>query len=252
MKKDLNQIFDELLNSYIKTIETNCLDQLKKAKNKTSVQDLILNQVRGMTRCYSRVFSKHTKAFNYFIAKYNAGENIETILEKIKTDYPTALKIIPEKDDRENVDLIPFGKEEGLLLSEFPSEHQKIISFHAAYLALNEIAKRIPGYLNKEEKIPIAKSVLKWTAPKDTKNEFVQLVYGLHQAGFINNGTGEIIKITETLGEVFGLDLGKNWQSNHSASIHKANSDYKPQVFDKIEQAYIRYATGQREHKKKN
>lgn len=251
MQKDEDQLFDELLNGYIKTIENNCLVQLKQAKNKTAVQDKILNQVRGMQRCYSRVLTKHIKAFNYFIEKYDGGESLEKIIIKIKADYPEAMKLTPEKDERENVELVPFGKEEEALLKEFPKDEQRIISFYVAYLALNEITKRIPGYLNKEEKIPNPKSGLKWTSSKDIKNEFVQLIYGLHQAGFINNGTGEVTKITETLAEVFGLDLGKNWQSNHSSSIHKANSDYEPQVFDKIKQAYIGYAATQRENKKK-
>lgn len=251
MQKDEDQLFDELLNSYIKTIENNCLAQLKQAKNKTYVQEKILNQIRGMVRMYSRASTKHNKAFNYFVEKYNSGENIENILSKVKTDYPEAMKLTPEKDERENVELVPFGKEEEALLKEFPKDEQRIISFYAAYLALNEITKRTPSYLNKEEKIPNPKSGLKWTSSKDIKNEFVQLIYGLHQAGFINNGTGEVTKITETLAEVFGLDLGKNWQSNHSASIHKANSDYQPQVFDKIKQAYLGYAVTQRENKKK-
>lgn len=252
MDKDLTQTFDRLVLGYVKTIETNSLTQLNQAKNKTYVQDKILNQIRGMLRMYSRASTKHNKPFNYFIEKYNSGENIENTLSKVKTDYPEAMKIAPEKDERETVELIPLGIEEETLLKDFPKEVQKIIIFFAGYLALNEISIRIPEYLNPREKNTLLKnSQLKWTASKDTKNEFVQLIYGLHQAGFINNGQGEITKITEVLSEVFGLDLGKNWQSNHSASIHKANSDYQPQIFDKIKQAYIGYAVTQREHKKK-
>jgi hypothetical protein len=36
----------------------------------------------------------------------------------------------------------------------------------------------------------------------------VQLIYALHEAGLINNGKGEITKITEALAETLELDLG--------------------------------------------
>ena len=58
----------------------------------------------------------------------------------------------------------------------------------------------------------------------------------------LNEGKGEIIKITESLAETFGIELGKNWQSNHSASIHKAKADYQPPIFDKVKEAYLKYA----------
>ena len=93
-------------------------------------------------------------------------------------------------------------------------------------------------------------SGINWTGSRDTKNEFVQMVYGLHRAGLINGGKGEITKIVETLAPVFNIELGKNWQSNHSASIHKVNRDYQPPVFDKIKDAYLQYAAGLVEEKK--
>ncbi|MEO6302473.1 MAG: RteC domain-containing protein, partial [Bacteroidia bacterium] len=130
---------------------------------------------------------------------------------------------------------------------------QNIISFHAGYLALDEILKRIPGYLNPQDNKASKnkKDIVQWTAPKDAKNDFVQLVYGLHLAGFINNGKGEITKITESLADTFEIELGKNWQSNHSASIHKANKDYIPPIFDKIKEAYLKYSKNLQQEKDK-
>ena len=90
-----------------------------------------------------------------------------------------------------------------------------------------------------------------WTAPKEAKNDFVQLIYGLHLAGFINDGKGEITKITETLANAFGIELSKNWQSNHSASIHKSNVDYTPPVFDKAKEEYLKYFKDKRKEKNK-
>lgn len=82
---------------------------------------------------------------------------------------------------------------------------------------------------------------LKWTGNRENKNEFVQLVYGLYKAGKINNGRGEITKIVERLAEILQVNLGKHWQSNHSNSIHKRNSGYKPPVFQELEDAYENY-----------
>jgi len=74
----------------------------------------------------------------------------------------------------------------------------------------------------------------------------------LHKAGLINEGKGEITKIVEAIATVFDVKLGENWQSNHSASIHRANSDYQPLIFRKIREAYQQYIGNQIENKKKN
>lgn len=242
MPRDLNSKFDELLHSYIKTIETNCLTQLKQAKSKAFVHDRILNQLRSIIRYYSVAITKNNKAFNYFIEKYNRGEAVDTIINKLKVDYPEVMEIALEIDERDNVELIHFGKEEDTLLKEFSNEIKSIISFHVGYLALNEILKRLPGYLNQTEKSISLKYPIKWTGSEKNKNEFVQLIYGLHEAGLINDGKGEITKLTEALAETLELDLGKHWQSNLSASIHKANMEYQPPIFDKIKDAYLKYA----------
>jgi hypothetical protein len=255
MNKDLNKILEDLLGCYIQTIEGYHLNQLKKAKNKAFVQDRFLNQARGLLRFYIQTTSKHEKASNYFIEKYNLGEDIEIIVNKIIKNYPEAMTMVPQVDEKENIEIIPFGKEEKQLLKEFPKEMQSIISFYVGYLALNETLKRIPNYLNQTDAKSTSKTkkneLVQWTAPRDAKNDFVQLIYGLHLAGFISNGKGEIIKITESLADTFGIELGKNWQSNHSASIHRANKDYIPPIFDEMKAAYLKYSKGKQHEKDK-
>lgn len=246
MNRDFQQNFEELLQNYIHTIENNCLDQLKRAKDKPFVLDRILNQTRGMIRFYSLTFAKHNKAFNFFIENYNRGKEIIGILNKISEDYPEAMQMAPEIDERDQIELIPFSKEAEKLIKQFPENSQNIVRFHIGYLALDEVIKKVPTYLNQSEEnvIPASKKITHWTAPKDAKNDFVQLIYGLHLAGYLNDGKGEITKITEALADTFGVDLGKNWQSNHSSSIHKAKEGYQPPIFDKIKQAYLAYSKG--------
>jgi hypothetical protein len=214
----------------------------------------VLNQINGIARFHNVAISKHNKAFQYFYEKYNSGEDLEKIVTKIKTDFPESLKIEPEIDPRENVEMIPFGKEENALLNEFPSKIQNLAKFYASYFALEEIRKRIPGYSDQTKAIETlsVKYPFKWTGDKDNKNEFVQVIYGLHKAGLINEGKGEITKIVEAIASVFDVKLGENWQSNHSASIHRANSDYQPLIFHKIREAYQQYMGNQIENKKKN
>lgn len=242
MNHDYTAQFDKLLQSYTQTIENNCLEQFKKAKDKVFVADRVLFQLRGIVRFYSLVFSKHNKACGYFIEKYNRGIEIEEIIQFMSESYPEAMKMAPEIDEKDNIELIPFSKDEELLLKGFPVEMQPVLSFNAGYLALEEVLKRLPSYLNQTEKTNKLKHSIKWTGSEKNKNEFVQLIYGLHEAGLLNDGKGEITKITEAISEMLELDLGKHWQSNLSASIHKANSDYLPPIFDKIKSAYLKYS----------
>ena len=130
-------------------------------------------------------------------------------------------------------------------INQFVSITKNRLNFERNFLFL----ERDPEF-ELTEKVPI-KSGISWTGNKDSKNDFVQMVYGLHRAGIINAGKGEITKIVEALAPVFNVELGKNWQSNHSASIHKVNRNYQPPVFDKIKEAYLKYAEGLLEDKKK-
>lgn len=246
MNRDFQQNFEGLLQNYIDTLENNCLDQLKRAKDKPYVLDRILNQARGMMRFYSLTFSKHNKAFNFFLENYYRGKEIIGILNMISENYPEAMQMEPEVDERDQIELITFSKEAEKLIKQFPENSQNLVRFHIGYLALDEVIKRIPTYLDQkpEDNKVNSNKITQWTAPKDAKNDFVQLIYGLHMAGYLNDGKGEITKITEALAETFGVDLGKNWQSNHSSSIHKAKEGYQPPIFDKIKQAYLSYSKG--------
>ena len=101
---------------------------------------------------------------------------------------------------------------------------------------------------NKEKGIGIDLKI-KWTGDEN-KNQFVQLIYGLYKAKLLNNGEGEITKIIEDLSNLLKVDLNKNWQSNHSGSIHQQNNDYNPEIFDKRKNAYKVHANNLKQLKK--
>ena len=126
----------------------------------------------------------------------------------------------------------------------FINSIKKLLYFERDFLLL----ERDPEF-ELDQKSPVQNGI-NWTGCRDGKNDFVQMIYGLHRAGLINSGKGEITKIIETLAPAFNVELGKNWQSNHSASIHKVNRDYQPPVFDKVKEAYLKYAEGLIQDKK--
>ncbi len=129
----------------------------------------------------------------------------------------------------------------------------EVFDYHQLCLAgLNHSRNLL--YLQREPEIesnqkPSVNYNIQWTAKKDNKNEFVQLVYALHQAGYINNGEGEIMKIVEALAQALDFKLSKGWHSNHSNSIHRQNSDYEPPIFKTLQESYIKYSKNLRDEK---
>jgi len=92
---------------------------------------------------------------------------------------------------------------------------------------------------------------IQWTQKKENKNEFVQLVYALHEAGYINDGKGEILKIVEAMAQALNYKLSDHWHSNHYNSIHRQNSDYEPQIFKTLQQSYMKYSKKSLDEKSK-
>ena len=254
MQINENDQFEELVKLYMHTAENYCLEKIKRAKDKTFMQGKLLTQVAVMLGAYSSGFQLHKKSFDFFMESYLSGLPVDDILTRIEADFPDSLNVEPVTGPRDEVVYIPFGEPEENLMKKFRPELQKMVFMYVGYFALKEVYKRIPDYLNDHSDVKDRSFSypIQWTGTKDNKNEFVQLVYGLFKAKLINNGEGEITKITESLARAFKVDLSPNWQGNLSSSIHKSNIGYNPQVFDKINKAYQEYVKGQIEHKKKN
>ncbi|MEO9209685.1 MAG: RteC domain-containing protein [Ginsengibacter sp.] len=82
------------------------------------------------------------------------------------------------------------------------------------------------------------KKIVTWTNGNNT-NDFVKLIYTLHEAKLINKGNGEITKIVESLAPVFGIEL-KDWQSNFSKGIHAQRLDYNHGAFfENLKKTYV-------------
>jgi hypothetical protein len=84
---------------------------------------------------------------------------------------------------------------------------------------------------------------IEWTGdPKTGKLDFIKLIYGMHHAGLLNNGEGEITKITESVAYHFNVKLGKSWQSSLTRNRQERNIDYDHfKVFKEIQESYAKY-----------
>jgi hypothetical protein len=262
MKQDLNAVFEDLLKRFRKSVEYGYRKRLKKAKDKSHVLGELVEEVRVIN-----VFLKGKEYTHditeFFLLRYKRGEDLSDILKLIRKEYGEEEGIMfvatgsdakkrPEKEIEAEWAL---KKKEARALRMLAKNEQKLLRFFVKYLTYQQIAKDLPGFLNDDtgdnKARESGKYTVEWTGSKDNKNEFVQLIYGLHQAGLINKGKGEITKIVDRFSEILALDLSKNWQSNHSASIHKAKNNYQPPIFDDIKKAYIQYAEALIEDKKK-
>ncbi|MDP1800425.1 MAG: RteC domain-containing protein [Bacteroidota bacterium] len=251
MKKDLNQIFDELLNRYIKTIEKNYQGRYKKAKDKEFVKEE-LKKGTDFILDWTWLDTSKGKLIQAFSEMYKRGEDMNEIISHIRKSFGEIEDIKPFRRIENGKKITLYLSDEEKALKSLALNERKLLKFLIRDTAYREIQKHLPVMFEEAQRItPTTNYPIKWTGKKDTKNEFVQLIYGLHKAGFINEGKGEITKIVESLAGVFKVDLGKGWQANHSSSIHKAKNNYQPPVFNKIQEAYHQYMQEQIEGKKK-
>ncbi len=253
MSKDLNQVFEELLNRYVKTIAKDYKERYKRAKDKEFIKDE-LKKGTDLTLDWAFHATEKGKLIKVFSEMYKRGEDMYHIIAHLRKEFGEVEDVKPYQLIEDGKKITLYLSEEEKVLKKLALNERKLLKFLIRNEAYREIQKKFPTMF--EEEVSSTKSkknntIVQWTSAKDTKNEFVQLIYGLHQAGFINKGKGEITKITEALSDMFEIDLGKNWQSNHSASIHKAKNNYQPPIFTKIKEAYLKYAETLVEEKNK-
>lgn len=261
--------FEELLNRYSIVVERNIEKRYNKAKDKEFVRKEIEREFAFLN--VVQVAGEHKeKMVNTFVTYYKRGEKLEEILLLIRKIYGEDVK--DELDFRKienGISLPIYISDEEKELREFAMNPKKLKHFFIRYMAFTEIEKNLSAIFIKNDILPVLNkeikfeneqaeqasinnsTLIKWTGSRDNRNEFVQLIYGLHSSGYINNGRGEITKIVESLANIFDIDLSKNWQSNHSSSIHKSKNDYEPKIFNSIKDAYKDYTMSLVEGKKK-
>jgi len=265
----MKQTFEELLNHYSIMVEYNIEKRYNKAKDKEFVRKEIEREFAFLNVIQVAGTYKE-KMVDTFVTYYKRGEKVEEVLLFIRKVYGEDVK--DELDFRKienGISLPIYISDEEKDLREFVMNAKKLKHFFIRFLAFIEIEKKLTTLFIRNDIMPVLSleiqcenekiahdsinnsALIKWTGSRENRNEFVQLIYGLHSSGFINNGKGEITKIVESLANIFDIDLSKNWQSNHSSSIHKSKNDYEPKIFNNIKDAYKDYTMSLVEGKKK-
>lgn len=238
-----NQAFEALLRRYIGFIVLDIRKGLRRARDKQYMRASTKEWIEGVLENY-RTHEIVGELCMFFIAGYKQGDDIKAMLVELHKAYVRrVLDSNRANSGAEEVESHIATKRKESYRVVLAKTLLKSLAFTEVYERYDEIVSEplisIDGEFSEAERI-----ALNWTnliSTKENKNDFVQLIYALHQAGYINQGRGEITKIVEQAASVFNVKLGNNWQSNHSASIHKAKRDYEPAIFKKIQEAYKFY-----------
>jgi hypothetical protein len=247
-KKDLNKIFDELTERYVHAIERNYKWRYKRAKDKEFIKEELKRGTDFMAEINLFNDAKG-KLLENFLECYKRGEDMSDVMKRIREEYGEISDIKPYELEVDGEFITLYLNEEEKALKKLALDERRLMKFLISYIAYLQIQKRLPTMFDeavnvKDDTENTISYPIKWTSKKDNKNEFVQLIYGLHKSGYINGGVGEITKITEALAEVFKVNLGKGWQANHSTSIHNSAHKNQHSIFRKIQEAYQEYSEG--------
>lgn len=237
--------YDKLLSRYVTHIERNMKVRLANARDKVAIFEEIGSELANVNRLMSAT-PKAAELLGDFVQQYKSGVTIDEILEDLKRRYGYYDDAFAGHINKQKNLTIYYANDEDRRFSLLASDKGKLLKFIVRYMAIQQIKERLSLLSIKTDKTSHAENItlypVIWTGSRNNNNEFVQLIYGLYQAGYLNEGSGEITKIVESLASILKISLGKGWQSNLSSSIHKSKKDYEPPVFEKIKQAYLRYA----------
>lgn len=237
--------YDKLLSRYVAQIERTIKERLTNARDKEAIFEEIGRELANVNRLMSAT-PKAAELLGDFVQQYKSGVTIDGIIEDIKCRYGCDYEAFAGHINKQKNLAIYYANDEDRRFSLLASDKRKLLKFLVRYMAIQQIKDRLPLLSIKVDKTSHAENItlypVIWTGSRNNNNEFVQLIYGLHEAGYLNEGNGEITKIVESLASILKISLGKGWQSNLSSSVHKSKKDYEPLVFEKIKQAYLRYA----------
>lgn len=218
------EFFSKYKKENFKKLKTDYESAVKKARNKNLVSNEYYNSL-SRTR-YNEVQTE-------------LGEN-KNILLLIKDEMDIDIK----KD---------FSKLFNNKINKIPTKNKKkTIALLAELDAMNDFFEYWNTHeLNslKKEEVQTKEKIL-WKGNNET--EFIQLIYMLYHSKLLSNESREITKLVKQVAKIFNLELGNNWESNLSNSIGRRNTDYKPQIISKLNNAWEEYSALKLDKKKKN
>ena len=210
-EREINKKYDALLNEYEIKIEKAQDNHKEKVHNNFVTNILVLHRQ----------------------IQTSLGENSRFII-----DLSEALL----EDKTKN-----FESEFNLRFESIKPKNKSVLQNLAELEAANKLFEFLYSKYNSEPEQAI--SNIKWQGK--TELEFVQLVYALHEAGYLNNEKREITTLVKEMAKMFNYQLGEHWQSNLSDNINNRNTDYQPKIFDKLIKGFNDYRDRQIENNKK-
>jgi hypothetical protein len=204
---------------------------------------------------FNNKIEKARDGFKDKVHKVHLQEVLYPLHHKIQIDLGIYSHLLYKiQDELENDKTKVFEDVFNQKFESIEKENQKFIFDKLSELqALNDFFKyiRAKDLESKDEanEINHHKKSLVWKSK--TELEFVQLIYSLHEAGYLNHEKNEITTLVTEVASLFNFELSKYWQSNLSDNINNRNSDYQPEIFDKLKLSFNEYRERQIEKNKK-
>lgn len=185
---------------------------------------------------------------------YDADEIIHKVLNTIESSIE-GLRYTLKYIEKNKLNLISAEENEEFKRDRIISrvetyesflDEAKLIRFLAHQYALVDIRDYFKDKMNPEE-VLVTEPRLGNSQPIEvtwsgSKIDFIRLVYGLHHAGLLNQGRGEITKQVESMAYHFNVKLGPGWQADLSNTKTRSNLDTDHgKVFEKGKEAFLKY-----------
>jgi hypothetical protein len=236
-KKDYYTEYDKISNDLFNERKEEYMQYVDKARDwKTAHQKFVDTVTIPMINQYN------IELRNFGMVDINFFNDLEEVYKLDKTkDRPQIFNDMVQKIEQSK------RNESVLHLSRMNFQAKWVSFWLDQYKQRDRIHEYAPNeeIYNEEFQSPVS-----WKA--DNETEFVQLIYALYEAGYIEHEEKGMTKLIEDFAYLLNFPLGKNWQVNHSTSIHKRNSDYAPQIFDKLNKAYEDFRIKKINKKKNN
>jgi predicted PilT family ATPase len=155
------------------------------------------------------------------------------IIHELEEEYGIDSRL--SKEDIFNQKIEAYPKKEHKQIIENLAKYDIIIKFY------DQMSKDSPYAIKTKESetLPANITGIKWKGK--TEIDFIHLVYALHTSGLIQNENKQVTNLVEELAKLFDFKLSKSWRQNHNSNINNTASDYRPRIFEDLEDAYMQY-----------
>lgn len=255
----LGDKFEELRKRYASFCICRVQAKINQARDKDFARQEYLPSLMNFN--FNKIDGYEGKIMELFDYNYRLGISVDEILVEILDDIQRKLREIDEFTAKWGDKIKDFDDENRQSINKelFLDRRESLITFSNIDALLRVIVQNygfsdlrdhFKAEVNNEEilageyRIESHQPVkVEWTGDERSgKLDFIKLIYGLHYAGLLNHGNGEITKIVENLAYHLNVKLGKGWMSSLSRNRQERNYDYNHfRVFEEIKEGFAKY-----------